>query len=427
MAQKSPKNEVIILNKPLIGTWLDKEGNIGHEIIDFLEADDGNHYVYNNPWGVCPDDIWVEPPKGTTGTPNSLTPNANEKYVAKYLVLTGPEHGKNFEIRYVIELTEKLHREHSARDENSNDFVERRKKVIQGVIQARNIRYNGKLLSDIYPNDKSLLVTFKAGKMWKAKRPISVTPKNYNFKRNKGYLYSDQASKDYSAVSQLIDDSIKDGRLILFHQRNLKTNPPSIICKDDTFMNLIRFQDTEKAYTNILYSVLSQGTLMKDFCNNIQAPSSPVSAFPFSVFREKPVNGGRIDVCAESDDQRVIIENKVLSGLNGIDKAKKTTQLSTYYNVWGIEKKNPLCFVVAPDFRKKEIINDIKTLDSKMGKVYSVITYGQIADFINAENKQIPSTYRFYSLLLQIESAFRNLSYKTKEELYAGMFYQATL
>lgn len=39
-----------------------------------------------------------------------------------------------------------------------------------------------------------------------------------------------------------------------------------------------------------------------------------------------------MDVCAESRSQRVIIENKVYSGLNGVRPADNTTQLSTYYS-----------------------------------------------------------------------------------------------
>ena len=53
------EKEVIILNKPFLGGWLNGEGRIGHEIIDFFLADNGNYYVYNNPWGVCPKDTWV--------------------------------------------------------------------------------------------------------------------------------------------------------------------------------------------------------------------------------------------------------------------------------------------------------------------------------------------------------------------------------
>lgn len=87
----------------------------------------------------------------------------------------------------------------------------------------------------------------------------------------------------------------------------------------------------------------------------------------FNVFRETKVVDGRMDVCAENDRQRVIIENKVYSGLNGLKPADNETQLSTYYH-WGIEKElEPLCMVVAPNFRVSEISREIEKKRSNNG------------------------------------------------------------
>lgn len=107
-----------MLNKPFQGDWLDLQEHIGHEVIDFLLSDDDEYYVYNNPWGVCPKDIWVDGTK-------RLTRLKVEKYNAKYLVLA--EQGRNsFQILYVIELDEKLHREHARRQEIRKNSKRRR-------------------------------------------------------------------------------------------------------------------------------------------------------------------------------------------------------------------------------------------------------------------------------------------------------------
>lgn len=74
---------VVLLNKLFSGGWLDEDGHIGHEIIDFLLTDDGKYFVYNNPWGACPNDIWIDGTK-------MLERNSEEKYTGKYMVLTGP-------------------------------------------------------------------------------------------------------------------------------------------------------------------------------------------------------------------------------------------------------------------------------------------------------------------------------------------------
>ena len=136
-----------------------------------------------------------------------------------------------------------------------------------------------------------------------------------------------------------------------------------------------------------------------------------------------------MDVCAESRSQRVIIENKVYSGLNGVRPADNTTQLSTYYS-WGIDGKveEPLCFVVAPDFKINEIKREIYEKDNNMLEIYQINTYGDIADFIEEEysNGNILVSYAYYGLIPQIINTFRNLSYSTKEDLYAKRFLNAT-
>ncbi len=146
--------EIIILNKIFTGGWL-KDGNIGHEVIDFLATDAGDYYVYNNPWGVCPEDIWVDGTK-------KLTRSKKEKYSAKYLVLTSEMHDHSFNILYVIELEEKLHRKHTKR--NIDDEFIRNQDTVKDIIRKRNIKYNDKYLYEIYGDDKSLYVTFKAKK-----------------------------------------------------------------------------------------------------------------------------------------------------------------------------------------------------------------------------------------------------------------------
>ncbi len=73
------ERKVVILNKAFLGDWLNNDANIGHEIIDFVKADNGKLYVYNTPYGRCPDNIQCPNDEGQT----------NEKDIAEYMVLTG--------------------------------------------------------------------------------------------------------------------------------------------------------------------------------------------------------------------------------------------------------------------------------------------------------------------------------------------------
>lgn len=413
---------VIMLNKPFLGGWLNNDGNIGHEIIDFLLTDNGEYYVYNNPWGICPEDIWVE---GTT----ELTRGKKEKYVARYLLLTGSQHKKDFEILYVIELGEKLHRHTTAKAEKNKSAFRDRQEKVKELIRKRNIKYNGKYLDEIYKNDDSLYLTFQGKMIYKALSPIPVIGLTYNFQRNKGYIFDDEYPSDYSNIIALIEDSIQNGSLQEFTPRSVTAEQIGQLNSNRTFLDLIGATDNEQVYTNMLHSVLEQGTLIKHFCEKYKGEKAFDSAGTFKVFRETKVVDGRMDVCAESENQRVIIENKVYSGLNGIKPADQTTQLSTYYKNWGKEKKmEPLCFIAVPDFKVDEIKREIAEYDRSMETIYCIISYGKIADFLVEELNagSIPQTYAYYNLMPQIINAFRNLSYSTKEDLYARMFLSAT-
>ena len=135
----SQKN-VILLNKPFLGGWLNNKGNIGHEVIDFLKTDDENYYVYNIPWGVCPDDIWIE------GT-RDLQQMGREKYIGKYMVLTSESRGHDFDILYVIKLSEKLHRFHTTKDKDKTQFRNDQSEVVRiisNIIISFWMRYTQK-------------------------------------------------------------------------------------------------------------------------------------------------------------------------------------------------------------------------------------------------------------------------------------------
>ena len=416
------KGNVIILNKPFLGGWLDKQGNIGHEIIDFLLTDDNQYYVYNNPWGICPSNIWVE---GTHG----FNRDSKEQYIAKYTVLTSEEKvkksGNELDILYVIELAEKLHRFHTGETELRRNQMA----IKKDIIRARNIKYNGKFLDEIYGDDDSLYLTFKGARIYKAEPPIRITGLQYDFRRNKGYLYSDQHESDYLKMFNIIEDSIKNRKLVEFTPRNVNPSTIGDLNANKTFLDLIALETDEQVFTNMLHSILGQGELLKHFCMKFKGNKAFNSAENYSVYRETKVVDGRMDVCAESSSQRVIIENKVYSGLNGVRPADNTTQLSIYYR-WGIDGKaeEPLCFVVAPEFRINEIRREIAEKDATMLSIYQIKTYGDIANFIEEEysNDNIPANYAYYDLVPQIINAFRNLSYSTKEDLYAKMFLNAT-
>lgn len=421
------EREVIILNKIFEGAWNEEEGNISHEIIDFVLDDNKKHYVYNTPYGVCPDYIYV-------GTKNPS--NKKETHKATYLLLTGTtREDKNndkysFPINYCIKLKEKIHSCHKPKEDET--LLDEYRNEIIGICKRKEIKYNGRFLHEIYKNDKSLLLTFEAEKMWKAKQPIEVSLK-YNFKRNKGYVTNDSTcpknkkyglSDDYKILYNKITDTD------LWEEFELKKIDISASPKkhsEKSFLDLILKVDSEECYTNILYSVLKHKNLLLDFCNRYKKNEWVVSEEDFAVFREQGVVEGRMDVCAESNNQRVVVENKVFSGLNGYHKDDET-QLSKYHN-WAAEKDHltPLCFITAPDHRIDEIKAEIKVKDSKMANNYKIIGYSEIVEFLKENINTLKSDYDFAKYADDFIYIFNHHAHKSKQEYYKNLFLNAII
>lgn len=421
----------IIFNKPFSGSWLDTEGNIGHEIIDFILTDSGEHYVFNNPAGTCPNNIWVgEEDENSFG----LKRTKKEEYTAKYLVLTSAARGnakepKTFKILYVIELKEKIHRERCPEDIEKQHELQKR--VVNQIIEKRNIRYNDVLLHAIYEDRGGMFLAFLAGDTYKPKDPEGVLfkPEKFNFQRNKGYLYEDKAEADYNKLMDIIKDitSDKENKVELPKLKEwAEKNSDNVnAAKGKTFLDLLGAQYNEQAFTFLLAELLKNegdNKIFKEFCKKFKEDREFVENEEFRVSAEKKVPSGRVDVCGESDSQIVIIENKIHSGLNG-RKEDGTSQLSVYRKWIEQEKKKPLCFIAAPDFRVEKIKAEIET---GMKSEFIVVSYSKIADFIK-ENKNNFKSDLVKPLIDQICTAFGKLGEERQEDFYAEMLYQATV
>ena len=412
-------NDVIILNKVFEGSWNDIDGNISHEIIDYVLTDNGEQYIYNTPWGHCPEDIYVK-------TRNS----DKEKYKAKYLLLTSTTHTDketgthNFYINYYVELEEKLHNYSTSKNKDKHN---KNRNEIINICKDRDIKYNGKYLHEIHKNDKSLLVTFKAKRIMKAKKPVEVALL-YNFQRNKGYIKSDEFPNDYQIIIDRIEkepDNWENFKLQSIKDLNYSINNNF---SRKTFLDLILKTDSEECYTNILYSVLNQSSLINKFCKEFKKDNEILNEEkPFDVSREFGIVGGRMDVCADNGSQRIVIENKVFSGLNGVHK-NESTQLSTYYK-WATKdmKQKPLCFITVPDYRIDEVKQEILEKDEKMKDIYNIVGYSKVRQFIEENLKELNNNYDYDKYSIDFPAIFNQHSHKTKQEYYTNLFLRAIL
>lgn len=254
-----------------------------------------------------------------------------------------------------------------------------------------------------------------------------VQKSKYNFQRNKGCVYEDVFSEDFKILKNKIEVNINNKNLKGFQPRQIDKRTIETLNAENTFIDLIMQENNEQIFTNLLFSILGNGGLFNLFCEKFKGKNHFQGDDKFKIFRENSKVQGRMDICAESDRQKVIIENKINSGLNGLKPKDNESQLSTYYK-WAKEDKviEPLCFVVVPDSRKTELSNEIRIKDPKMETIYTIVTYKQISEFLG-ENKGKMKNYQYEKYIDDIALAFSNLSKLTKEDLYARMFVEETL
>ena len=454
------EEKFILLNKPFNGSWTYQDGNIAHEIIDFFLTDSGEYYVYNIPYGR---------------TCNGRVPD--------YIVLTSE--GTNVvKIEYIIKPSEAVHGlGYSTRkkDDNkdgekdnyspTNNNEENRKKI-EHIIKEKNIRYGGKLLSKLYDSktDVGLLVSYKAEWIKKPKEPLvfDFRESGYIFQHAYGYISnewnikyvnnkyfgkdklskrqkdiietSEKKSKAYHALKKKIEELDQKGELV-----ELSLSPIDVHTKKfsgltfskTTFLDFILKTNSEECYTNLLYNLFVSDKNL--FCRFVQELLKKEKVCSISIFintnlkyinREKSVSRGRMDICAEFEINgmihRIVLENKVDSGLNGKGGAENQTQLTQYYN-WATENgATPHCFILVPGYHENFLLDEIKTYDKDMMDNYTIIKYRDIFDFIKAYSSDIKSNKDYRKFYADIFELFGRLSLD-RLSLFEYLFIQAIL
>ncbi|SCW49800.1 PD-(D/E)XK nuclease superfamily protein [Ruminococcaceae bacterium YRB3002] len=401
--------EVYILNKIFDGSWNDIEGNISHEIIDFALTDSGSYFVYNVPYGVCPAWINIKDDIGYTGG----------SHEAEYLLLTSESRDKTFNILYRIKLIRKVHSIGYSRNWADDD---QKKRAMASIYEQNQIYYGGRVITDLIDNTTPL-VTFEAAYMEMPTFPIEISLSEYKYQRNKGYVKSDASRNDYNMLNKKLKES-----------NWIRVGLDPIVARTDsnysskTFLNLILKNRSEECFTNMLYSVLNEPDMFQKFCCRFAADKYFDERCPFKVYREHKLIDGRLDICADNGYQRVVIENKLESGLNGL-KRDSGSQLSTYYE-WASEaESDPVCFITAPDYRISsshsispgQLGKEIAKYDPQMLDKYTLISYGEISDFIEENRQGLSENYEYSRYLDDIIAAFRSYSYPTKSSYYRSL------
>jgi hypothetical protein len=372
----------IMLNKSFAGSWgVASDENIPHEIINLFSSDNGKIYLYVPPYGGY----------------------AKDKNV-KYLLITGEWHNKKTEILYLATGLKRMHK--GGKYATSKD-----REALQEKIMDQDIRYNGKLLCEIKMSaeeeDRVFYCTFEAEKLVQPKKRMflewnggfdEITENSftfglcneaYKYQRQIGYIEKD--SRDYEKILNIISNSMywKNENAVKKVSNNGGALSPL------NFLRLAHKEYDETAYTNLFFEFFSKNTaLFGQFAQTILNIPKEDS---YTIYKEvdtkdkdktkddigasKNYKRGRIDLLAIGNKSIIVIENKIKSGLNGIDKSKELSQLTTYIEF--IERKYPdkekYYFLFEPNYN--EI--DISEFDNRRGKEFSKIRYSQIYNFFS--------------------------------------------
>lgn len=447
---KEEKN-VILINKMCVGSYT--INNIGHEIINYFKANDGNVYIYISPYG-------------------SMSKEYDNKI--ETILLTSALSNHKIEIIAKID------------NPKQEILFKKNKKTQEGVHKEqvekyKNVLYGGKRLDEIfinnYNNEKAIYITFKANAddMKKPKEGTHffiINEEDYSkwYKENsdrnciyipikeniasqslKQYFKKNKNKTSYENIKKYLDDKYWENFNPEEIPENIKDGNEEI-----NFLQLIEKEDEEQIYTNMFWYWFSRDNIFNEFLEFIKLDNLKDK---YNIEKEKVIPGGRTDIMAFGEKNIIVIENKILSGINGIEKDEEghiiKTQLSKY--IKGIEEKQKkgdffkkeekkediiderkikgLIFI--PDYKIYDLeneINNIKKQNSEekecIEKNYNIITYSKLYEFFNKENikeKLFKDLYgnKYYNDFLNSLELHKqtNISEKNKIEMKRKFMY----
>ena len=397
-------NDEILINRMFRGEYL--AGNIGHEIINLFKADDGKNYIYINPYG-----------------------NFAKKHHGriKKILLVRNYAKDTFEILAKATDLELL----------INDPV--------NTHSNTDIRYGGVPIWNIFDlnnNDhirQTIVVTFRVGSYHKAKKRILLTE-------------FDRAAESGEYIISLSDNAPETGQVHLpkqslkayYMQNDEKTGyvydklQKAIIDKDlweednttqrvrkeqpqdkhYSFLKLIRKEDDELCFSNMFAHFLGGDfSLYRAFATEVLGLNPETVGNSCTIYREKD----NIDLLIDDGINRIIIENKIHSFINGLkteQEDKIESQLSKYWknekkkieeeNNMGGTKKELRAFLFLPKYNEQHIQMK-KYVD---GGHYIKITYKKLYEFFSKQKKDNTPYYNDFC------NALYKHSLEVQEDLY---------
>ncbi len=377
--EHKPENYEIVLNKVFTGSHL--EFNLGHEIINFIKDNDGQRYVYLNPYGVRGDQAAKQ-----------------TKYVFHIIESSINNENGIYELVAVSEIDQEA--QVNYKKGSPSDF-------------SGCPMFEGHSFYDIFycgsESGKAYYYTYKASKLYRPKDNLRIILK---IDRNKATIMRDEDNNKIiielmcnpqhnicyaDAFGKTTNDSAPNERNDRDILESLITNGDVVESDGTIDINSIddeqcfsvisgRAQLEVSTSNQIAYFLRRDNNLMYSFLHDFLGVNSVDRNEKFDIVREKEKN---IDLLFKSDNHVFVVENKIDSKINGKSESpnkngKYNSQLSKYYDY--VERKyfdiqTRKYFVLAPEYNdiSQQQLNDVY----ENGDKYILKTYNQLFQTFN--------------------------------------------
>lgn len=345
----------ILINQLFAGSYLSEGENIGHEIINLFQDDDGNNYLFI--------------------TKNGIVKNHDVESVVFV---------QNIKARETMEVIMKAVGLTPVNKDEINSITYAGVRLVD--IFKKNIYHGDKDMVDVFD-----MVTYKAKKVFfprSDKKIILTVDSNYKNKNStvvfigdnrekivgqsmRTYLSNKSSLKDYESMKKIINDINlweKESSVTKLkpngHFNNLNVS----------FLEIIRKENDEVIMSNLLaYYFRYNPKMFLEFSKEVLN----IDDFhdDYEIVRESE---GNIDLFIKGSSKVIVIENKIKSGLNGKED-NGTTQLDKYYNyTTEYVRKHKLLeanfYIFLPNYSEIELSEEMK-------KIYRIIRYKDIYEF----------------------------------------------
>lgn len=368
--------DVIVINRMYNGEYLVQD-NLGHEIINLYCSDNGNNYIYLQPLG--------------TYAPKWLG------RVELILMVRSIEKRGVFEILGIAEGLEEVYNptQKSQQDKIQLDYI-----------KSNNVTYGGTLLSEMFMENsfqQSICISYKAKKVKFPSKHLYLCYNENDIDTNSDnyFIFREhnqprQSLKQYIEPSNSNNDDNTRLRSWLDNKDFWSTaQPQKVSLIDDgigsnsyktTFFDICKVEYSELAYSNALAFFMEKYPhLVISFAKEV-LKINPIIDANFKITREE----NNIDLLLKSGDNWIIIENKIRSGINGLNNSGYDSQLDKYLDYVIKNRKNVNAYILTPNY------NDLDYSKYDKDNKYTKLFYSQIYDFLKLQKEYIEGTdYHF--------------------------------